>query len=129
MLPGSTVSVSAPRWLSVRFGAELWSTPTVVGTVSLTSEKIVVATRGRYTSCRPAWDARSSALPMVSISVLTSPGRSSESITISGQNTPTGALVAVRPSIATFTVPAGRSVISKNPFASVKTKRSSMPRM
>ena len=47
MLPGSTVSVIAARCASVRLGAEFWSTPTVVGALSLTSEKIVVCTRGR----------------------------------------------------------------------------------
>ena len=63
--------------------------------------------------------ACSSALPIVPIRVLVAAGRKTAAITISGQNTPLGALVAVRPSMATFTSPAGRLSSAKLPWASV----------
>ena len=56
---------------------------------------------------------------MLPIRVLVVPAISSAFITISGKNTPCGALVAVRPSMATLTVPAGTLSSSKKPLSSV----------
>ena len=56
---------------------------------------------------------------MLPIMVLVWPASSSALITISGKNTPDGALVAVRPSTATLTTPAGILSSVKLPLASV----------
>ncbi len=50
---------------------------------------------------------------MLPMAVLVMPARNVRSITISGQNTPVGGLVAVRPSTASFTSPVGALSNSK----------------
>ena len=63
------------------------------------------------------------------MTVLTLPTINSRSMTISGQKTPDGALVAVRPSTASLMVPEGTLVNSKKPCESVVTHCDSRPRM
>ena len=118
--PGCTVSVSAARCCSVSAGAALASSTVItVGWLLLTSCSTLLPIRGRYTSRRSMLAVCESMLPIVPIRVLTTAGRKVAAITISGQNTPLGALLAVRPSTATFTSPAGTLASVKLPSLSV----------